>query len=101
MKNYNFTADWLAGFIQTDGSFVIGWSKPKSGLFPIRPRPIFNLTQSINQLDIKLHAYLGIGVLTLNRDNVVIIVRNLNQIIHILIPLLTNTPLRSGKLKNF
>lgn len=103
MKNYKFTADWLAGFIQTDGSFVIGWSKPKYGIFPIRPQPIFNLSQSISQLDMfkQLHAYLGIGFLTINRDNVVITVKNLDQIINILIPLLTNTPLRSGKLQNF
>lgn len=103
MKNYKFTADWLAGFIQTDGSFVIGWSKPKYGIFPIRPQPIFNLSQSISQLDMfkQLHAYLGIGFLTINRDNVVITVKNLDQIINILIPLLTNTPLRSGKLQKF
>lgn len=103
MKNYKFTADWLAGFIQTDGSFVIGWSKPKYGKFPIRPQPIFNLSQSISQLNMfkQLHAYLGIGFLTINRDNVVITVKNLDQIINILIPLLTNTPLRSGKLQNF
>jgi hypothetical protein len=49
----------------------------------------------------QLHAYLGIGFLTINRDNVVITVKNLDQIINILIPLLTNTPLRSGKLQNF
>ena len=44
-NNYNFTNDWLAGFTQSDGSFVVSIERQQSGI-PIRPRPVFNLTQS-------------------------------------------------------
>ena len=61
-QKYIFTNDWISGFTQSDGSFVISFDSRKSGL-PVRPQPIFNITQSINELDmfIALQKYLGVG----------------------------------------
>lgn len=60
-KNYLFTNDWISGFTQSDGSFVISFENKNNGI-PIRPRPVFNLTQSINELEmfIALQKYLGV-----------------------------------------
>jgi LAGLIDADG endonuclease len=44
-KNFNISPDWISGFTQSDGSFVISYINKKSGV-PIRPVPVFNLTQS-------------------------------------------------------
>lgn len=43
--NFNITQEWIAGFTQSDGSFVISFENSKEGI-PIRTRCIFNLTQS-------------------------------------------------------
>jgi len=48
-KNYLFTKDWISGFTQSDGSFVVSFESKNNGI-PIRPRPVFNLTQSISEL---------------------------------------------------
>lgn len=46
MKNkINITNNWISGFTQSDGSFTINFDSTTSGI-PIRPVPIFNLTQS-------------------------------------------------------
>ena len=44
-NNFNITSDWISGFTQSDGSFVISFINTKSGI-PLRPVPVFNLTQS-------------------------------------------------------
>lgn len=103
MKNkYLFTNDWISGFTQSDGSFVISFENKTNGI-PIRPRPIFNLTQSINELEmfIALQKYLGVGVIQKNRDNVTLVVRSLDEIISVLIPLFDNYPLRGSKLLSY
>ena len=60
-KNYKFTPDWISGFTQSDGSFLIYFQKQKNGI-PIRPVPLFNLTQSITELDLfkELQKYLEV-----------------------------------------
>jgi hypothetical protein len=70
-KIFNFTLDWFVGFTQSDGSFVISFENKKDGLI-IRPPPIFNLTQSIIELEmfIELQKFLGVGRIQKNRNNV-------------------------------
>lgn len=50
-KNFNITQDWISGFTQSDGSFVISFMSQKNGI-PIRPVPIFNITQSKFESDL-------------------------------------------------
>ena len=81
-KIYNFTGDWIAGFTQSDGSFVVGF-ETQSGKLSIRPRPMFILTQSYTEFEMfkALHSYLGVGRLQKNRNNVTLIVTSINEII--------------------
>ena len=71
-KIYNFTGDWIAGFTQSDGSFVVSFEKQSGNGLPIRPRPLFNLTQSNIELEMfeALQNHLGIGRINKNRNNV-------------------------------
>ena len=39
-KNYLITPDWISGFTQSDGSFVVGFMTSNTGL-TVRPIPIF------------------------------------------------------------
>jgi len=65
-KNFNITPDWISGFTQSDGSFVISFMSKKIGM-PIRPVPIFNITQSKIEFDlfIEINKKLGIGTFAL------------------------------------
>ena len=98
-KLYNFTGDWIAGFTQSDGSFVVGF-ETQSGKLSIRPRPMFILTQSYTEFEMfkALHSYLGVGRLQKNRNNVTLIVTSINEIISVLIPLFDKHPLHGSKI---
>jgi len=97
-KKYNFTRDWISGFTQSDGSFVVSFLKQKKGV-PIRPQPVFNLTQSIVELEMfkALHKQLGIGKIYTNRKNVVFVVKSIDEIVDILLPLFDKHPVKGGK----
>ena len=86
MKNkYLFTNDWISGFTQSDGSFVgsfcnkTNFIKTRSQGVTIFPRLVFNLTQSIEELEMftELQKYLGVGTVYKNRKNVVFVVRSI------------------------
>jgi hypothetical protein len=108
MKNkYLFTNDWISGFTQSDGSFVVSFfnktnfikTTPLSRSLPIFPRLVFNLTQSMEELEMftELHKYLGVGRVYKNRKNVVFLVRSIDEIINTILPLFDKHPLRGGK----
>jgi len=101
-KNFNITQDWISGFTQSDGSFVINYLKTNSGI-PVRPVPIFNLTQSKIDYDlfIEIKNYLGIGNLYNNRDNVTFVVKSIDEIVEVLLPLFDKYPLRGSKLVGY
>lgn len=101
-KKYNFTLDWISGFTQSDGSFVVSFETRKEGM-PIRPRPIFNLTQSIAELDmfIALQKFLGVGKIQKNRNNVTFVITSIDEIITVLIPLFDKHSLRGSKLLSY
>jgi hypothetical protein len=67
-KNFNITPEWISGFTQSDGSFVISFMNTKIGI-PIRPLPIFNITQSkiefylFIEIEIQTNKKLGIWLL--------------------------------------
>ena len=96
-KKYNFTGDWIAGFTQSDGSFVVSFENP------IRPRPLFNLTQSNTELEMfeALQNHLGVGRLQKNRNNVTLVVTSINEIVSVLIPLFDKYPLHGSKLTSY
>jgi len=102
MKNrkYKFTSSWLAGFIQADGSFMVGAQKANKGKLAVSVSLCFNITQSIRELEMMkaLLSYLGCGTLSVNRDNVTINVRSIDDLLNKIFPILDNTPLRSNKL---
>ena len=98
-NKYIFTNDWISGFTQSDGSFLVCFEKQKTKI-PIRPSPTFNLTQSIDELEmfIALQKYLGIGRVQKNRNNVTFVVTSLDEIITVLIPLFDKHPVRGSKI---
>jgi hypothetical protein len=98
-KNFKFTNDWIAGFTQSDGSFVVTFSKQNKGI-PIRPVPVFNITQSITELDlfVALQKHLGVGKLYKNRQNVVFVVKSIDEIVNTILPLFDKHQVRGGKL---
>lgn len=101
-KNYKFTSDWISGFTQSDGSFVISCDRRKKGI-PVRPQPIFNLTQSISEYDmfVALQKHLGVGRVHKNRNNVTFVVTSIDDLIKVIIPIFDNCPLRSSKQLSF
>ena len=102
-NKYNFTGDWIAGFTQSDGSFVISFEKQSGNGLPIRPRPLFNLTQSNTELEMfeALQNHLGIGRLQKNRNNITLVVTSIDEIVSILIPLFDKHPLHGSKLISY
>lgn len=101
-KKYLFTHNWISGFTQSDGSFVVSFETKKEGI-PIRPRPIFNLTQSIDELDmfIELQKHLGVGKIRKNRNNVTLVITSIEEIISVIIPLFDMCTLRGGKFLSY
>lgn len=93
------TQDWISGFTQSDGSFVINYSTVKNGI-PIRPTPVFNLTQSKIDYDLflEIQNHLDIGRVYNNRNNVTFVVRSIDEIVEVLLPLFDKHPLRGSKL---
>jgi len=102
IKKFYITPDWLSGFTQSDGSFVINYSTIKNGI-PVRPTPVFNLTQSMldYELFIEIQKYLGIGKVYNNRQNVTFVVRSIDEIVEVLLPLFDKHPLRGSKLEAY
>lgn len=101
-KNFNITPDWISGFTQSDGSFVISYMSKKTGI-PIRPVPIFNITQSKIEFDlfIEIQKKLGIGKVYNNRQNVIFVVKSIDEIVEVLLPLFDKYPLRGSKLEGY
>lgn len=101
-KNFNITPDWISGFTQSDGSFVISFMSKKIGI-PIRPVPIFNITQSKIEFDlfIEINQKLGIGKVYNNRQNVIFVVKSIDEIVEVLLPLFDKYPLRGSKLVGY
>ena len=97
-QEYIFTGNWVAGFTQSDGSFVVSFDKQSGNGLPIRPRPIFNLTQSITELKMfeALHSFLGIGRLQKNKNNITLVVTSIEEIVSVLIPFFERYPLPSA-----
>jgi hypothetical protein len=102
MKNknriFNITFDWLSGFTQSDGSFVVLFQNQKSGI-GIRPVPLFNITQSINEYDLflEIQKYLGVGKVYKNRNNVTYVFKSINDIVTVILPLFDKHPVRGSK----
>lgn len=103
-RNYRITQGWLSGFTQSDGSFSIVLEKRLHGL-PVRPRPVFTLTQNLKELDmmIAIQTFLGVGTIQINeeRNEVNLTVRSLNDIISIILPIFNDYKLRGGKYQSF
>lgn len=98
-KKYKFTPDWLSGFTQSDGSFVVSFQNQTIGI-PIRPIPIFNITQSIIELELfmELQKYLGVGRVYKNRNNITYVVKSIDEIVTVILPLFDKHPVRGSKL---
>ena len=101
-KNFNITPDWISGFTQSDGSFVISFMSQKNGI-PFRPVPIFNITQSKIESDlfIEIQKKLDIGKVYNNRQNVIFVVKTIDEIVEVLLPLFDKYPLRGSKLVGY
>lgn len=99
-KKYKFTPDWLSGFTQSDGSFVVSFQNQRIGILPIRPIPIFNITQSIIELELfmELQKYLGVGRVYKNRNNITYVVKSIDEIVTVILPLFDKHPVRGSKL---
>lgn len=103
IKQYNFNAGWISGFTQSDGSFVVNFEKRNNGILPYRPVPIFVITQSFRELEMmqELHKYLGVGSLQINRESVNIVVKSINELIQVIIPIFDKSPVFWGKSKSY
>lgn len=101
-KQFLVTDQWLSGFTQTDGNFSISLETRKKGIL-VRPRPSFNLTQTKEEYELFLaiQKHLGVGKVYKNRNNVVFVIKSLEEIITVLLPLFDKNPLRDGKLFSY
>ena len=61
---------------------------------PIRPQPVFNITQSIVEIEMfkALQNQLKIGKLYTNRKNVVFVVKSIDDIVDVILPLFDKHP---------
>jgi hypothetical protein len=77
---------------------MVSFQNQKIGI-PVRPVPIFNLTQSINEYDLflEIQKYLGVGKIYKNRNNVIYIVKSIKDIVTVIIPLFEKYPVRENK----
>lgn len=98
MTGQNFTNDWLAGFIEADGSFVVSFEDKANGI-PVRPRPILNLTQSKVEYEMfkALQKYLDVGRVQTNRDNVTLVISSIKELVEVIIPILYKYTLQGNK----
>ena len=98
----DFLLSSLIIFTQSDGSFVISYTISKSEI-PIRPVLVFNLTQSNLDYDlfIEIKKYLGIGKVYNNKQNVTFVVKSINEIVEVLLPLFDKHLLRGSKLTGY
>lgn len=64
---------------------------------------MFILTQSIRELEMfkELHKYLGVGRLQSNKNNIMLIVKSLDEIVNTVIPLFDKSCLRGSKLSTY
>ena len=74
----------------------------KTGI-PIRPVPIFNITQSKIEFDlfIEIQKKLGIGKIYNNRQNVFFVVKSIDELVEVVLPLFDKYPLRGSKLEGY
>ena len=103
MKNkFHFTPDWIAGFTQSDGSFTVSFEKRSKGML-YRPSPIFSLSQTNLELDmfIKLQEYLGVGKVYKNREGVIFVVKKIEELVSVVLPLFDKSKLIGGKLDSY
>lgn len=98
-KLYNITPWWLTGFTQADGSFLVSHEFRPDSRLPFYPQPVFSLTQSVRDLEMMqaIHAYLGVGQLSFSKGCVTLTVRNLQDLLTVIIPHFDAYPLRGGK----
>jgi len=103
-RNYKITQGWVSGFTQSDGSFSIIFEKRVHGI-PIRPRPVFTLTQSLKEIDmlIAIQNFLGVGTIQINEERNVanFIVRSIDDIFNVILPFFNTYKVRGGKYKSY
>lgn len=101
-NNFIFTPDWLSGFTQTDGSFTVSFEKRNKGIL-YRPSPVFSLAQTNLEYNmfISLQKHLGIGSVYKNRNEVIFVVKTIEDLVSVILPLFDKSPLRGGKLESY
>lgn len=102
-KQYTFTPDWLSGFTQADGSFVVLFTKQKHGKMPYRPRPAFVLAQSNKEIEMIefLHDYLQVGYVRKSLKSIYIVVDSKKDLLEKIIPHFDKHPVKAGKNKAY
>ena len=102
-KQYNISSWWLTGFTQADGSFLVTHECRPAGKLPFYPQPVFSLTQSVRDLPMMeaIHALLGVGHLSISKGCVTLTVRNLQDILNVIIPHFDKYPLTGWKIPSF
>lgn len=99
MKQFNFSPWWLTGFTQADGTFIIIVVKQPRGKFLYRFRPVFELSQSVTELNIMtaLQKHLGGGRIVINRDRLSVVFSSMEELLTIILPHFDKYTLRGGK----
>lgn len=100
MKNlFKITPWWLTGFTQADGSFLVTYERRPDGKLPFYPQPVFSLTQSVRErgMMIAIHEYLGVGQLSESKGCITLTVRNLQELLSVIIPHFEQYPVMGGK----
>lgn len=98
-SQFTFSPWWLTGFTQADGGFIVVFRKRKDYKVGYQITPVFMLTQSNIESEIimALQKHLNAGYIKFDRDNVILEVTSIQELLEVIIPHFDKYPLQGRK----
>jgi len=105
-SNLKLNPNWIAGFVQADGTFGLNFTKQERMKLGYTCQPQFRITQHERDLIVLNRIIESIGCGTLvkpsgDRDRYNISVANISELVDIILPLFQNNPLYGAKGADF